>query len=249
MREFRQLKTKKGRDESGLFIVEGEKFISEIPADWEIIRIIISEHFAQRSGMISYQSRADIEVVRNSQFSGLSDTVTPQGIMAVVKQKCWKFDQMISSGGFLLLGENLSDPGNIGTLIRTATAAGASGMILTKGSGDIYNPKVLRASAGAVLRLPVVTDVDISETINRLKRIGYAIYATVVDGDTLPYDLDLRKDFCWLVGNESHGLSGEAVALASKRVCLPMARDVESLNASVAGGIFLYEALRQRLIN
>ena len=249
MREFRHLKTKKGRDESGLFIIEGEKFVSEIPDDWEIIKYVFSQRYASRSSMTSYHQRAPIEVVRDSLFSGLSDTVTPQGIIAVAKQKIWQFDQIALIGGFVLLGENLNDPGNIGTLIRTAAAAGAAGMILTKGSGDIYNPKVLRASAGAALHLPVVENVDITDAVNRLTQKGYATYAAVVDGDTLPYDLDLQKDFCWLVGNESHGLTQEAIALSDAKVRLPMARDMESLNASVAGGVLLYEALRQRLLN
>ncbi|MCL2361502.1 MAG: RNA methyltransferase [Defluviitaleaceae bacterium] len=244
MREFRQLKTKKGRDESGLFLVEGETFVAEIPKDWEIIRVILAERFPWEK----YKAPYPVEVVRDSLFDSLADTVNPQGIMAVVKQKQWQFNQIITPGGFVLLGENLNDPGNIGTLIRTAAAAGADGVILSKGSGDIYNPKVIRASAGAVLRLPVVADVDVTETVNRLRQAGYAIFATTVDGNVLPYDLDLRSSFCWLVGNESHGLTYEAVSLADAQVRLPMARDMESLNASVAGGILLYEALRQRLL-
>jgi len=247
VREFRHLKTKKGRDDSGLFIIEGEKFVSEIPEDWEIIRYIFSQHYASTSGMTPYHNKAPVEVVRDSLFCGMSDTKSPQGIMAVVKQKHYAMHDITSKCGFILYGESLNDPGNIGTLIRTATAAGATGMILGKNSGDMYNPKVLRASAGAVLRLPVVTNADLEKTIDCLRQLDYSIYATVVDGDILPYNLDLRNNFCYLVGNESHGLTSQAIALSDAKVCLPMARDMESLNASVAGGILLYEALRQRL--
>ena len=144
------------------------------------------------------------------------------------------------------MGENLNDPGNIGALIRTAAAAGTDGVILSAGSGDIYNPKVLRAAAGAILRIPIVTDAMLPDTIGLLKQAGYAIYAAHHRGDTLPYSLDLRGSFCWLIGSESHGISGEAAALADTRVRLPMANEVESLNASVAGSLLLYEAVRQR---
>ena len=249
MREYKQLKSKKGRDETGLFVIEGQKFVAEIPYDWDIQRIILAEGYAQGHDLIPYKNRAPVEIVRDSLFDSLADTVSPQGIMAVVKQKHWHIDQLIipTSPGFILLGENLNDPGNIGTLIRTAAAAGAAGLILSAGSGDMYNPKVLRASAGAVFRLPVVEDANFSEVITQLKQAGYAIYAADLKGDSLPYSLDLRSAFCWLVGNESHGLSEEASAYADALVRLPMARDMESLNASVAGGILLYEALRQRL--
>ena len=268
MREFKQLKTKKGRDETGLFIIEGDKFVKEIPGDWEVRRIIIATRFAEGQDLALYKKRAPVEVVRDSLFDSLADTVTPQGIMAVVQQKRWQLNQLtaqreviptsgklnmsledsIKTPGFILLGESLNDPGNIGTLIRTAAAAGASGVALSTGSGDIYNPKVLRASAGAILRLPVVENINLSEAITQLRQAKYAIYATDTKGDTLPYSLDLRGSFCWLVGNEAHGLSPGAISYADKLVRLPMARDMESLNASIAGGVLLYETLRQRLI-
>jgi len=247
MREFKQLKTKKGRCEADLFLVEGEKLVEEIPLDWTIQRIIVAQRFAEGSNMSKYKARAPVEIVRDSLFDSLADTVTPQGIIAVVSQKHWQLGQLVTPGGFILIGESLNDPGNIGTLIRTAAAAGASGVILSEGSGDIYNPKVLRAAAGAVLRLPIVTDASLTGVIAKLKQLGYAIYAAHLDGDILPYTLDLRKQFCWVVGNEAHGLSVEASALADTLVRLPMVKGLESLNASIAGGVLLYEAVRQRL--
>jgi len=250
MREYKPLKTKKGRDNMGLFLIEGEKFVNEIPSDWEIERIILSSNYAASTHDITkYKSRAPLETVRDSLFNSLADTVNPQGIMAVVKQKHWQLQDIITPNGFILIGEELNDPGNIGTLIRTAAAAGASGVVLSQGSGDIYNPKVLRAAAGAVFRLPVVANVKLTDAIPQLNNAGYAIYAAHLRGDILPYELDLNTQFCWLVGNESHGLSNEATALADKLVRLPMVSGVESLNASVAGGVLLYEALRQRIRN
>ncbi|MCL2404050.1 MAG: RNA methyltransferase [Defluviitaleaceae bacterium] len=246
MRELKQLKTKKGRDETGLFLVEGEKFVTEIPANWEILRYVIAKRFADGRDLTAYK-RAPIEIVRDSLFDSLADTVTPQGIIAVCKQKHWQLSQLHATSGFILIGEQLNDPGNIGALIRTSAAAGATGIILSKGSGDIYNSKVLRAAAGAALRIPIVTGAALADTISQLKQAGYAVYAAHPRGDTLPYCLDLRGNFCWLVGSESHGLSDEAAGLADACIRLPMASTVESLNASVAGSLLLYEAVRQRL--
>jgi len=246
MRELKQLKTKKGRKETGLFLVEGEKFVTEIPESWEIQRYVMAKRFAEGRELLCYKERAPVEIVRDSLFDSLADTVTPQGIIAVCQQKHWPISQLLAAGSFILMGEQLNDPGNIGALIRTAAAAGAAGVILSAGSGDIYNPKVLRAAAGAVLRIPVVTDVLIPDAIGQLKQAGYAVYAAHPRGDTLPYSLDLRGSFCWLVGSESHGISNEAAALADAWVRLPMAGEVESLNASVAGSLLLYEAVRQR---
>ncbi|MCL2527249.1 MAG: RNA methyltransferase [Defluviitaleaceae bacterium] len=246
-REIKLLKTKKGRSTTGLFMVEGETFVREIPGEWDVQKYVLAQRFAHGRDLTVYTNRAPVEVVKDSIFDGLADTITPQGIIAVVKQKCFQVEDILQPGGFILAGEQLNDPGNIGTLIRTAAAAGASGLVLTEGSGDIYNPKVLRSAAGAVLRLPIVVGAVLSEVISQLKENNYAVYAAHLGGDVLPYDLDLQGAFCWLVGNETHGLTVGASFLADILVRLPMARDVESLNASVAGGVLLYEAVRQRL--
>ena len=286
MRMLKQLKTKKGRDESELFIIEGEKFVQEIPAHWRVTQYVAAERYAKAHDLSQYERRARCDVVRDSIFDSLADTVSPQGIMAVCEQRkftigdCWPNPVIASEAKqsgktalcpktsgllrenhprndegclhctgsiFILLGENLNDPGNIGALIRTAAAAGANGVILTAGSVDIYNPKVLRAAAGAVLRLPIVTDADLAETIARLKEKNIPTYAAHPRGSVTPYELDLRADFCLLVGNESHGISDTAAELADTLVSLPMVNNTESLNASVAGSILMYEAVRQRI--
>jgi len=267
LRNLKHLKTKKGRDESGLFIIEGEKFVQEIPAGWHVQQYVIAERYAKAHDISQYVHRAQYDVVRDSIFDSLADTVSPQGILAVCQQKrfelchcgldpqslCNEFQDkpttvsVNENSNFILLGENLNDPGNIGALIRTAAAAGASGVILTAGSGDIYNPKVLRAAAGAVLRLPIVTDADLAQTIAWLNEKNVPTYAAHPRGSVLPYELDLRKNFCLLVGNESHGISDIAADLANTLVSLPMVNNTESLNASVAGSILMYEAVRQRV--
>jgi len=230
-----------------LFMVEGEKFIAEIPADYQILYYVLSRKFADTHDLARFKERAQCEIIRDSLFESLADTVTPQGIIAVCRQMPWKLGDILKPGGFILMGENLSDPGNVGTLTRTAAAAGASGFVLTAGSCDVFSPKVLRAGAGAILRLPVITNADADEVFDELKKQNIPVYAAHPRGNALPYDIDFRKEFCLLVGNESHGLSEKAVKQADALVRLPMVNDTESLNASVAGSILLYEAVRQRL--
>jgi len=248
IRDFKQLKTKKGRDESGLFMIEGEKFVLEIPHSWRVRQYVMAERFAAVHDISQYENRAKCDVVRNSIFDSLADTVSPQGIIAVCEKKVFSMEDMLGGNAvhFILLGENLNDPGNIGALVRTAAAAGVNGVILTAGSGDIYNPKVLRAAAGAVLRLPFIVDIKLEEAIENMKQHQIPVYAAHPRGDKLPYSLNLCKSVCMLVGNESHGISDTAASLASALVTLPMVDSTESLNASVAGSILMYEAVRQR---
>ena len=250
LKDLKQLKTKKGRDESGLFIIEGEKFVQEIPGNWHVVQYVIASRFAANCDISHYETRAKCAIVRDSLFDSLADTVSPQGILAVCAQKNHDISDLLNRRHtiphFVLLGENLNDPGNIGALIRTAAAAGADGVILTTGSGDIYNPKVLRAAAGAVLRLPVLTNADLAQAISVLNSKNIPTYAAHPRGEKSPYALDLRSHFCLLVGNESHGISKTAASLAQALVTLPMANNTESLNASIAGSILMYEAVRQR---
>ena len=239
MLNYKSLKTKKGRDETGLFIVEGDKFIAEIPPGYKIEQYITSKKYA---GDIPPQY-TPLAVVRDSILSALSDTVSPQGLIAICHKK--QQPDILATGTKFLLCENLNDPGNIGTLIRTAAAAGIDGIILTQGSGDIYNPKVIRASAGAVLRMDFVENAQLEDVVEKLTARNIPIYAAHPRGQNTPYQLDLTDKFCLLVGNETHGISPQAAALATQLVTLPMVNKTESLNASVAGSLLLYEHVRQ----
>lgn len=244
LKQIKSLKTKKGRNEHGLFIIEGEKFVSEIPPNWSIHTYICAEDWKKDVPNPSIPTLT----VSNSRFASLSDTVTPQGIMAVCKKHNFTLSDIPQKNPFILIGEDLNDPGNIGTLIRTAAAANASACILSSGSGDIYNPKTIRASAGAVFRIPIIEGADLTETIYHLKQQGILIIAAQLKDAVLPYQLNLKQGCAILIGNEARGLSNEAINLADINAKLPMAPNVESLNASVAGGILLYEVVRQRLV-
>jgi len=239
---------KKGRDESGLFIAEGEKIVSEIPADWHIIYFIISEGFAQKHNIPSYESVADIYIASDRLYEKLSGTVTPQGIMAVCEKKHAAMEGFMGEGCLLLLCEDLADPGNVGALIRTAAAAGATGVILTKGSADPYNPKVIRASAGSFFHIPCAEGVDSQYAAGYLKERNITLAAAHLKGAVIPYDADMTKAFCIMIGNEARGLSNGISALADILIRIPMNAETESLNAAAAGSILLYEAFRQRTV-
>ena len=252
MHILKQLRMKKGRDETGLFVVEGEKFVREIPVGWEVVRYVFSQGFVdgaaaqpERAAFIARcRGVAAVEILRDSVFASYVDTLTPQGVAAICRQRRWSRDGLW--GQTLLLCESLQDPGNVGTLIRTAAAAGVSGVMLTAGSADVYSAKVQRAAAGAALRLPVIGDVVLEEVLAEVKARGMSVYAAHPHGGVAPYALDMRGAFCLLIGNEAHGLSDEALRHADAKVCLPMANATESLNAAAAGSILLYEAVRQR---
>jgi TrmH family RNA methyltransferase len=241
------LKTKKGRDESGLFIIEGDKFVREISEHWTVKKYLFAKSYADTHDTGRFAARAECETLRDSLFDSLSDTATPQGIMAVCEQKHFTLAEILTDNCLLLIGEELSDPGNIGTLIRTASAAGADGVILTTGSAELYNPKVLRAAAGAVFHIKVITDISIGAAAAEIKSRGASIYAAHPRSDVLPYSVDLRGSVCLTVGNEARGLTDEALSLSDGLITLPMPGYAESLNASVAGAVLLYEAVRQRL--
>jgi len=249
---LKALKAKKGRDELKLFIVEGEKPVMEIPADWKISAYVVSEAYAKEKEKVQELIRAPLMVLKEGRFASISDMVTPQGILAVVEKREYKLDHLLEKNPFILIGEQLADPGNIGTLIRTAAAAGASGVILSYGSGELHNPKTIRASSGACLRLPIIEGVHLHEIIPLLKSKGVTILATHLHRGKFPYELDLgspditKKGLALLIGNEARGITDGTEALADQNIKLPMAPGVDSLNASVAGGIFLYEILRQR---
>lgn len=246
-KDIKQLKTKKGRDETGFFIIEGTKFVEEIPLQWQVLQYAVSQSYSDCYDISFFENRAPCTILRDSIFNGLADTVSPQGILAVCKKHEFSFADLLGNEPkFILLGENLNDPGNIGTLVRTAVAAGACGVILTHGSSDIYSPKVLRASAGAVMRIPFLVEAHLEDVAVMLKKHNIPIYAAHPHGGKSPYNLNLSTNACILIGNESHGLSDKALELANETVTLPMVNSTESLNASVAGSVLMYEVLRQR---
>jgi TrmH family RNA methyltransferase len=173
----------------------------------------------------------------------MSSTQTPQGIIAIVRKPEWSLDDI--GGKTIMILEDIQDPGNLGTIIRTGEGAGIGGIIVTRGTADITNPKTVRSTMGSIFRVPFVVTDDLHETIRLFRQRGFSIYAAALEG-SIPYDEpDYTRPSAFLVGNEGNGLTAAARAEADKAVRIPMGGKVESLNAAIASAILMYEARRQ----
>ncbi len=249
IKEIKALGDKKKRDENGLFIADGLRFVSEIPQKLNIEKMIFSESFAAKNDISEYQKRCRCYIISDRLFESLSDTKNPQGIIAICQKMEHSLDDIIKRNGFYVIAEEMNDPGNLGTVIRTAHAAGADGVILSKGSVDLYNPKVLRSTMGSIFKVPVVQNADLNETAQKMKKNGIKIYAAHLRGKKYHYNLDLREGCAFMLGNEARGLSDRSASLCDELVKIPMPGGAESLNASVAAAVLIYEVVRQRAGN
>jgi TrmH family RNA methyltransferase len=239
-------KKAKLRDEKDVFVAEGTKMLGEAPAD-RIEKIYFSESYFRKLEKEKLPRGASYEIVQDQVFKAMCDTQTPQGVLCLVRQYHYTLEQLLKTERplFLVL-ENLQDPGNLGTIMRTAEGAGVTGVILSKGSVDIYNPKTIRSTMGSIYRVPFLYADDLQQVLGVLKEHGICSYAAHLDG-THTYDReDYRGGSAFLIGNEGNGLSAELTACADTYIRIPMEGQLESLNAAVAAAILMYEAYRQR---
>ena len=244
-----QLQNKsKLRKEKQEFVVEGIKMVQEIPVD-RIVKIYASESFVENNQMeleaIDYK-RYDSEVVTDAVFSQMSDTKTPQGIMAIVRMVKYTYTEIVCGKPFVLALENLQDPGNLGTILRVAEGAGVTGIVMSPNTVDIYNPKTIRSTMGSIFRMPFLYASDFIETLEHLKKDKVTLYAAHLDGKNAYTKVDYRSSSAFLIGNEGNGLSDVAASKADILIRIPMCGKVESLNAAIATSILSYEAKRQR---
>ena len=244
IKDIVRLRTKKRfRDEEGLFIAEGETSVCEAPA--ELIReIYISEGY---SGKIP-EAQCEVTEVAGRVFEKISDTVTPQGILAVLKKNVTDTEGILGEDNNLpvLFLENLQDPGNLGTIVRMAEAAGVAGIIMSSGTVDIYNPKTVRSTMGSVYRVPFTYCDDFLKAIDNAKKKGIRVYATSPVDSKSFYECDYTKKSAFIIGNESAGISDEVISAADERIMIPMDGKVESLNAAIAATVICFEAKRCR---
>jgi TrmH family RNA methyltransferase len=179
-------------------------------------------------------------------MEAICDVESPQGAVALAVQPRFELEDVFASEGPVVLMETVQDPGNVGTIIRAADGAGATGAVAKPGTAEPYAPKALRASMGSAFRLPVARRVKLAEAVGAARAHGYVVMATAASGRVRYTDEDLRRPFLLLVGNEGAGLSPEALAAADRVISIPLAAAVESLNAAVAAAVVLFEAARQR---
>lgn len=249
----------KERRKDRVFVVEGHKMVEEAP-EHLIREIYVSSGCLERlrkqedrdGKLLEKLSRTGYEEVSDEVFERMSDTRTPQGILAVVRQPEYNLQEILQNCAarkcaplFIVL-ENLQDPGNLGTILRTGEGAGITGVIMSTSTVDIFNPKVIRSTMGSVYRVPFTYEENLLDTLKTLHGAGVKTYAAHLKGD-LYYDrFSFREPTAFLIGNEGNGLSRELSEAATSYLKIPMEGQLESLNAAVASALLMYEAHRQR---
>lgn len=243
-------KSAKERSQRDVFLVEGPKMFREIPED-KLLEAYASESFAGSPAGRELLAGRHIkaEIVSDRVFEYLSDTRSPQGILAVVSQFHYTAPDLLGTQtpALLLVLENLQDPGNLGTILRTAEAAGVTGILLSRDCADLTNPKVTRSTMGSVFRVPFVYTDSLEKEILALKKQKVRLYAAHLKGSVEAFTQDYTGPTAFMIGNESRGLTENTARFADQAIRIPMHGQVESLNAAVASSILLYEACRQRL--
>ena len=233
----------KERREANAFVVEGVHLIEEaITAGWKFQFVLYSDGLSERGQdllKILTAHRIDVEEVSGDLLQKSSETETPQGILAVLELTDLEIPDPLN---FILIPDQIRDPGNLGTLLRTAAATGVQAIFLPDETTDAFAPKVVRAGMGAHFRLPIHS-LTWDEIEARTK--GLQIYLADMDGQSC-WDTDLRKPLALIIGGEAEGASEEAQKLATQKISIPMAGSVESLNAGVAGSVLMFEVVRQR---
>ncbi|MCR4589012.1 MAG: RNA methyltransferase [Lachnospiraceae bacterium] len=255
------LKQARARREQDAFVVEGIRMCREIPKG-KLVSLYLSEELASRAGgsisepdpalqdLISYaKSKGEgvLEVVKQDVFERMADTKSPQGILAVVRQFRYEEADLLKQESPLLLAlENLQDPGNLGTMFRSGEASGIGGILMSKDTVDVYNPKVIRSTMGSVFRVPFFYTEDFCGSIRQLQSRGIQTCAAHLQGSESYEAYDYKKPTVFIIGNEGNGLTKEATEAAACRLKIPMEGQVESLNAATAATVLLFEAARQR---
>ncbi len=240
LRWVKSLAKKSARVESGRFFAEGLQSLRVLVRNQHWLETIyVTEEFAAVNTDLLAEIRGDlVETVDPLQIERMADATTPQGVMAVCKLPIGDAD---IKGHPVVYLEQISDPGNLGTIIRTADASGAGTILLGDGSVDAYSPKVVRSSAGSVFNVPIIQNVETEETLSQLRDLGYQLYAADMQGESFQF-ADSKQKHAWVFGNEAHGLSEMARGLVDETFSIPIYGKAESLNLSVAAGVVLYHS-------
>lgn len=246
LKQAKRLKRKVERERLGLFIAEGRQIIeAAISSKANLIGIFVS---SDQEPFLP-ELKVPIFKISAKEFQEITDTVTPQGILAIVRNPGYSLESIPEDPKTLIYLEGIQDPGNLGTIIRTADAFGASAVLLSPGSVDPFNEKCVRSSAGSVFNLPVITGIDLY-ALEKLKRTNDAeLVATSLDATTYVAKIDIKsiKNLIWAIGNEANGITPELRKISTKLVKIPMLGKAESLNAAVAAAVCLYASATQNL--
>ena len=243
----KKLKERKHRTKENKYIIEGFRLVEEaFKAGCNVEYIFLCDNGDEKVDkyLNEYLDKTKCYLISEALFIQLCSTENPQGVIAVLEQRN---NEKEIYGDFFLLCDKVQDPGNLGTIIRSAHAAGVNGIILTKGTVDIYNDKTIRSTMGSIFYIPIIYDDNDLSFLHKLKNDGFSLVATSLQESKNFYDEDLRGKVILSVGNEGNGISEEIFALADKKVKIPMPGGAESLNVGVATSVILFERVRQSL--
>lgn len=238
-----QLLVRKYRDRLGKYLIEGENLIEEaVKNGAEIETVLIRPDYDKDLGGLAEKTF----VLDGRLFDHIAQTETSQGILAIVSKPEFSKEAFLSeqSGKNFIVLDRLQDPGNIGTILRTADAAGYGLAVIMKGTVDIFSPKVVRAATGSLFRMPVVSMASAKELAEFTGAAGKKLTATCLDARRWYYDEDLTHDIALIIGNEGNGISRDLIESSDIQIKIPMQGNIESLNAAVAAGVLMYEAMR-----
>ncbi|WP_027398718.1 TrmH family RNA methyltransferase [Anaerovorax odorimutans] len=253
-----RLGAKKYRDKTGLYIIEGPNLIGEALNQAETLKTVIFKKSLilenvnnEKNELKNKLENKGIEIyaINDKIFDNLSDTQTTQGVLGIVKKPLYDekkfFLSRIKSNGNIIVLDRLQDPGNIGTIIRTADGAGYQGALILKGTADIFSPKIVRAAAGSIFRLPMLIIDSPEQAINLLKNNNKKVICTALKDAKNYYECDMSRNVAVIIGNEGNGVCEEFIKNSDINVKIPMKSTIESLNAAVAAGILIYESVRK----
>lgn len=240
-----KLKQRKYRDKTNHFIIEGQRIFKEAVtySPHSIKQIFIEESEVNKYDLA--EVKAEIFIISSKLMLEISDTDTPQGILAVVEKLDWDLEKVKRDNNLFVLLDNIADPGNIGTIIRTALAFNIGGVLLTLGSVDPYSPKVIRSTMGGIFHLPIFQNITLSD-IENFKNAGFKLVGSSLNNAINYYEYDYKNPTILIIGNEAHGISHELLNRCDNLVKIPINVVVDSLNAGVACGIILSEAWKQK---
>lgn len=250
IKNIRKLKEKKYRDANNEYLIEGIKLIKEAVEEKAKIKLIVVCEESIEDGDIDQKllyeiAKYDCIYVNKKVFSILTDVQNPQGILAVIEKKNNEEDINYKEDIIVVL-DGIQDPGNLGTILRTIDSVGLSQVIVSKETADSYNPKVVRSTMGAIFRVNVIESEDLLQTLKNLKKHKYKIMATSLETNNSIYDVEYNKKVI-VIGNEANGVSKNVLEYADEKIKIPMLGKTESLNASVATSIILYEYVRRKI--
>ena len=250
VKSIRKLKEKKYRDIENCYVIEGIKLIKEaINENAKIKEIVVCEECIN-SGEIDKDTLYEIAkynviYVTEKVFNAITDVKTPQGILAVIEKKALN-KQIDYSQDIIIALDGVQDPGNMGTILRTVDSANLNQIIVSKDSADCYNPKVVRSTMGAIFRVNIIEVDNLKETLEAVKKNKFKVMVTALDTNESIYSVNYNNKVI-VIGNEANGVSKEVQVIADEKVKIPMLGKTESLNASVATGIMIYEYVRRRI--